>query len=474
MKKVILIFILLATSGLVFGQKFGNNKSTLDSSAALEVQSTTKGFLPPRMTQVQIQAIAGAAEGLMVYCTDCSPKGLYFYNKGWVSASFTSGIPAPSASALSFTGSQNSGFLGTTLTGIYTFNANENGTESGTIQKWYTATNVTDTGTLVATGPTYMPTAADLGKYIIYEVTPSSSNGAVGGKTRIARYAGTQILDFTAQTVQAAYSLRKLKSLYTGNAIQVRRSSDNTTQNIGFTALGLLDTTAIINFVTNGGANPTSNGFVSIWYDQSGNSRNVTNATLSQQPTIVTAGIIERYNGLPTVKFVRNSSTKLKIPVNTGFDVTSAMGVFAYTAAANYLEWDGVVSDTAGSNLQQGICGQQSTTNIHGFNTTTSGAVFYKNKIAFANNSAVNSPPLSDLNVVYTETAYSINDNIKWNAIQIGRNRGFDRHWGGPISEVILFQNRLTDVRIELNTFSYAYADVLKIQDAQMLFYQGK
>jgi hypothetical protein len=38
-------------------------------TALLELNSTTKGFLPPRMTHEQKQAIASPAEGLMVYDT---------------------------------------------------------------------------------------------------------------------------------------------------------------------------------------------------------------------------------------------------------------------------------------------------------------------------------------------------------------------------------------------------------------------
>ena len=47
----------------------------------------------------------------------------------------------------------------------------------------------------------------------------------------------------------AAYSLRKVRSAYTGSAINVRRSSDDTTQDIGFDANGDLDTTALTTFV---------------------------------------------------------------------------------------------------------------------------------------------------------------------------------------------------------------------------------
>ncbi len=49
-------------------------------SAALEINSTTKGFLLPRMTEAQMIEIDNAIEGLMVYCSDCSKKGIYVFN----------------------------------------------------------------------------------------------------------------------------------------------------------------------------------------------------------------------------------------------------------------------------------------------------------------------------------------------------------------------------------------------------------
>lgn len=48
------------------------------TSAALDVTSTTKGFLPPRMTTAQMAAISGPAEGLMIYNTDY--KLPFFYD----------------------------------------------------------------------------------------------------------------------------------------------------------------------------------------------------------------------------------------------------------------------------------------------------------------------------------------------------------------------------------------------------------
>lgn len=93
----------------------------------------------------------------------------------------------------------------------------------------------------------------------------------------------------------AAYSLRLLRSGYFGYAIRVRRSSDNTEQDIGFTALGALDTTSLTSFCGSG------NGFVTTWYDQSGNNRNFIQTTAASQPQIVSSGIILQLNNKPTI-----------------------------------------------------------------------------------------------------------------------------------------------------------------------------
>jgi hypothetical protein len=59
------------------------NTTTDVASSKLTIQSTTQGFLPPRMTNAQRLAIATPAVGLIVYCTDVV-EGLYI-NKptGW-------------------------------------------------------------------------------------------------------------------------------------------------------------------------------------------------------------------------------------------------------------------------------------------------------------------------------------------------------------------------------------------------------
>lgn len=94
-----------------------------------------------------------------------------------------------------------------------------------------------------------------------------------------------------------AYSLRRLRTAYTGPLVRVRRSSDNTEQDIGYNISNELDTTALTAFV---GAN---SAFVVTWYDQSGNGRNMTQATQAAQPRLVNAGTLEVRNTKPALFF---------------------------------------------------------------------------------------------------------------------------------------------------------------------------
>ncbi|MBO9566864.1 MAG: T9SS type A sorting domain-containing protein [Niastella sp.] len=106
-----------------------------------------------------------------------------------------------------------------------------------------------------------------------------------------------------ASPASGAYSLRKLSTAYAGSAVQVVRSSDNATQDIGFTVSGDLDTASLKTFV---GAN---NATVSIWYDQSGNNRSLSQATIARQPVLVSSGVIIRDNGHPAIRFTGQIAT---------------------------------------------------------------------------------------------------------------------------------------------------------------------
>ena len=109
-----------------------------------------------------------------------------------------------------------------------------------------------------------------------------------------ATLGGAPLLDTYTGAV-AAYSLRKLSSSYSGDAIIVTTDGVDS-QAIGFSGNDL-DTATLESFAGSGDA------YVSTWYDQSGNSRNFTQSTFANMPKIVSSGTTITQNSKPIVEF---------------------------------------------------------------------------------------------------------------------------------------------------------------------------
>jgi hypothetical protein len=104
MKKLSLeiLFFFLLVNLTIFGQ-VGIGINTPDSSAVLDLQSSNKGFLLPRLTLAQIRAISTPANGLQVFCVTDSKMYIYVatlgqwkevaYGTGAISPPFSCGIP---------------------------------------------------------------------------------------------------------------------------------------------------------------------------------------------------------------------------------------------------------------------------------------------------------------------------------------------------------------------------------------------
>ena len=170
------------------------------------------------------------------------------------------------------------------------------GTWTGTAPITY-AYQVTRNGTPVgapSASQNYTIPDADLNALFGCIVTATNSGGNASAAAALL-YVG--VMDVLSVQPAVNFELRRESRSYTGNAIRVRRSSDNAEANIGFTAIGDLDTTALLTFVGSG------NGFITILYDKSGNGRNATQTTPDNQPRIVNAGVIETQNGKPVVRF---------------------------------------------------------------------------------------------------------------------------------------------------------------------------
>ena len=90
MKKIIVLHAIIASLALtpvkLIAQSVGINTdgSIPNTSALLDVKSTAKGFLMPRMTTVQRNAIVAPASGLLVFDTDFN-SFWYYGGTSWIS-----------------------------------------------------------------------------------------------------------------------------------------------------------------------------------------------------------------------------------------------------------------------------------------------------------------------------------------------------------------------------------------------------
>ena len=78
MKKLIFVLPMFVLLQLCLYAQVGIGTATPDASAKVDIASTTQGFLPPRMTTTQRDAIAGPATGLTIYNTTI--KAFQVYN----------------------------------------------------------------------------------------------------------------------------------------------------------------------------------------------------------------------------------------------------------------------------------------------------------------------------------------------------------------------------------------------------------
>ncbi|HBQ84503.1 MAG TPA: hypothetical protein DD745_16760, partial [Bacteroidales bacterium] len=90
---VLLLMILLSVIdvGKTYGQQgvgISENPIVPHSSSILELQSTLRGFLAPRMSTAERVAIATPAQGLLVF--DTNTQSFWYYNSGWKAIASTS------------------------------------------------------------------------------------------------------------------------------------------------------------------------------------------------------------------------------------------------------------------------------------------------------------------------------------------------------------------------------------------------
>ena len=74
MKQIFTLLAAVVLNASTYAQ-VGIGTTNPNTSAALDITSTTQGFLPPRMTAAQRNSISNPPAGLMLWCSDCGSNG---------------------------------------------------------------------------------------------------------------------------------------------------------------------------------------------------------------------------------------------------------------------------------------------------------------------------------------------------------------------------------------------------------------
>lgn len=249
----------------------------------------------------------------------------------------------------------------------------------------------------------------------------------------------------------AAYSLRALNSAYTGAAIEVRRSSDNDVQDIGFLYDGSLDTESLLSFAEGGDV------FVAKWYDQSGNGNNdAAQVSHSFQPQIVSSGSVINENGKISVKF--NGTTDY---IQNELSVEPTVTAFAVSKIANELDFNFIYDSYGGTGTPFQVGRIR-------FGLYNAGKYFADNGDGKTANSITSSNGLQNLffakhtnsdvsisvnqDTLQTRASTNFSQNSQYFVIG-ARNDGAEHFLEGTIQELILYPSDQSDNReaIEIN-----------------------
>ena len=261
----------------------------------------------------------------------------------------------------------------------------------------------------------------------------------------------TPLLD-TYTGAAAAYSLRKLRTAYTGDAVEVYNGSSYA--DIGFSVFGELDTVALADHC---GSN---NGFIRTWYDQSGNGNDATQSTTANMPKIYdgTNGVVLE-NGKPAVEFDapnhNMTSGSTYVPTSSMAQILVVKGLSSST--------DQIIGDTADRKAGMALRIQNGDFNYFNgttssFNTLTQTANDNQNLHFYGRDTSSNF--YARLNGGETSTAISTINTTAQNIYLAARHNG-TLDLDGTMQEYILYLSSKNSVKADIegniNTFYDIY-----------------
>ena len=252
------------------------------------------------------------------------------------------------------------------------------------------------------------------------------------------------------------FSLRKLSSSYTGNAIQVRRASDNATQDIGFVN-NQLDTATLNSFCSG------TDGFITIWYNQSDTSNNAVQTTATNQPKIYDSSTgCELENGKPAINFIKANSNWLEVADNTFGHIQDAISNFSVFKintgttfhpvifSKSYSANGGIAFNLNGTGtlLDMWIDGSKS---FNGVGSDIRGSQVLLNNINLLGSNGLKM--YIDSTLISQQTTTQNLTGANTYKFAIGRNnQGTGYYTDGTIQEIILFSNDQTSNKTTIET----------------------
>ncbi len=411
--------LLLSAALLVIGfanAQIGIGTNSPNASAALDISSTSQGFLPPRMTNNQMIAIATPPAGLIVWCTDCGTSGeqRVFNGAVWKDLTGTQGLPGADGALTAWSKTGNSGtvattnFIGTTDDVDLVFKRNN------TIAGQIGASNTSFGLNALKSNTTGFNNTAN-GQGALYSNTTGSSNTANGLQ---ALYTNTTGFNNTANGYQA------LKSNTTG--------FNNTA--VGYQAL-YFNTTGSSNTATGSGAlnsnttgnNNTANGYFALYSNTTGdyNTANGFGALL-----LNSLGSGNTANGFGAL--INNTTGAYNTATGTSVLSSNTTGLYntAFGSSALFSNTTGNYNTANGFNaLYNNTEGNYNTangfsalsSNTTGTNNTAFGYSALLNNLTGSNNTAIGNGAGVDSNALNNATAIGANAVVNAsNKIQLG------------------------------------------------------